>query len=53
MAFKALRPSSSLSFSDKNALYVLSINSEKNEIIVGPKEKLGKTSISIKNINLL
>ena len=39
--------------SDKNALYVLSINSEKNEIIVGPKEKLGKTSISIKNINLL
>ena len=32
---------------------MLSINSEKNEIIVGPKEKLGKTSISIKNINLL
>ena len=39
--------------SDKNALYVLKINSDKNEIIVGPKEKLGKTVISLKNINLL
>ena len=26
---------------------------KKNEIIVGPKEKLGKTLIPIKNINLL
>ena len=39
--------------SDKDALYVLSIDSQKNEIIVGPKEKLGKTLIPIKNINLL
>ncbi len=39
--------------SDKEALYVLGIDSYKNEIIVGPKENLGKTLISIKNINLL
>ncbi len=39
--------------SDKEALYVLKINSEKNEIIVGPKEKLGKKEINLKNINLL
>ncbi len=39
--------------SDKEALYVLKINSVKNEIIVGPKEKLGKKVISLKNINLL
>jgi tRNA-specific 2-thiouridylase len=39
--------------SDKEALYVLKINSDKNEIIVGPKEKLGKKVISLKNINLL
>ncbi len=39
--------------SDKEALYVLKINSEKNEIIVGPKEKLGKKTISLKEINLL
>ena len=39
--------------SDKEPLYVLKINSDKNEIIVGPKEKLGKKSISLKNINLL
>ena len=29
------------------------LNSEKNEIIVGPKEELGKTEISLKEINLL
>ena len=39
--------------SNKEALYVLKINTEKNEIIVGPKEKLGKKEINLKNINLL
>src|SRR6056300_489040 len=39
--------------SDKEALYVLKINSENNEIIVGPKEYLGKTKINLKDINLL
>jgi tRNA-specific 2-thiouridylase len=39
--------------SNNNPLYVLKINSEQNEIIVGPKEKLGKKEISLKNLNLL
>ena len=39
--------------SDKNPLYVLRIDSNKNEIIVGPREKLGKKIISLKNLNLL
>ena len=39
--------------SDKIPLYVLKINSEKNEIIVGPKDKLGKKIISLDNLNLL
>tara|TARA_B100001758_G_C18065642_1_gene430547 strand:- start:17 stop:676 length:660 start_codon:yes stop_codon:yes gene_type:complete len=39
--------------SDKEALYVIKIDSEKNEIIVGSKEKLGKTLILLKDINLL
>ena len=39
--------------SDKEALYVLKINSDKNEIIVGPKQKLGKKMINLKEINLL
>jgi len=39
--------------SDKEPLYVLDINSEKNEITVGPKERLGKTNILLRNINLL
>ena len=39
--------------SDKEPLYVLKINSENNEIIVGPKEHLGKKKIRLKNINLL
>ena len=38
---------------DKNPLYVLEINSDKNEIIVGPKSKLGKKVISLNNLNLL
>ena len=39
--------------SDKEALYVLNIDSDKNEILVGPKEKLGKKNIYLKNTNLL
>ena len=39
--------------SDKEPLYVVKIDSEKNEIIVGPREKLGKKIISLKNLNLL
>jgi len=39
--------------SDKEPLYVIKINSDKNEIIVGPKNKLGRKNISLKNINLL
>ncbi|MDA9150681.1 tRNA 2-thiouridine(34) synthase MnmA [Candidatus Pelagibacter sp.] len=39
--------------SDVEPLYVLKINSEKNEIIVGPREKLGKKNININNLNLL
>mgnify|MGYP001173008660 CR=1 FL=1 len=39
--------------SDKEPLYVLKINSDKNEIIVGSKKKLGKKKINIKNLNLL
>ena len=39
--------------SDKEALYVLKINSDKNEIIVGSKEMLGKKVINLKEINLL
>ena len=39
--------------SDKEALYVIKIDSKKNEIIVGSKEKLGKTLIHLKDINLL
>ena len=39
--------------SDKEPLYVLEINSDKNEIIVGPRENLGKKIISLNNVNLL
>ena len=39
--------------SDKDPLYVIEINAEKNEIIVGPKEYLGKKNILLKKINLL
>ena len=38
---------------DKEALYVLKINSDKNEIIVGPKENLGKKNILLRNLNIL
>ncbi len=39
--------------SDKDPLYVLKINSNKNEIIVGPREKLGKKIIDLEKLNLL
>ena len=38
--------------SDKIPLYVIKINSDKNEIIVGSKNNLAK-KISLKNLNLL
>ena len=37
----------------QDPLYVLKINPDKNEIIVGPKEKLGKKKIYLNNLNLL
>ena len=39
--------------SDKDALYVLKIDAEKNEIFVGPREKLGKKDIKLHELNLL
>tara|TARA_B100000700_G_scaffold266952_1_gene306439 strand:+ start:817 stop:1935 length:1119 start_codon:yes stop_codon:yes gene_type:complete len=39
--------------SDKSPLYVIKINPDQNEIIVGPREKLGKTEIFLDKINLL
>ena len=39
--------------SDAEPLYVLKIDSDKNEIIVGPRNKLGKKNININNLNLL
>ncbi len=39
--------------SDKDALYVIKIDAEKNEIIVGPREQLGKKMISLNRLNLL
>ena len=39
--------------SDKDALYVIKIDAEKNEIIVGPRDKLGKKDIKLNDINLL
>ncbi len=42
-----------IKISEVEPLYVLKINSDKNEITVGPKEKLGKKNIKINNLNLL
>ena len=42
-----------IKISNKEPLYVLKINSENNEIVVGPKEKLGKKTIILKDLNLL
>ncbi len=39
--------------SDSEALYVLEIDAKKNEIIVGPRDKLGKKIININKLNLL
>ena len=39
--------------SDKDPLYVIKINAEKNEIIVGPREYLGEKIIPLVNLNLL
>ncbi len=42
-----------IKISDTDPLYVIKINSDKNEIVVGPRNKLGKTIININRINLL
>ena len=39
--------------SDKNPLYVIKIIADKNEIIVGIKKHLVKTSVSLKNLNII
>ena len=39
--------------SDTEPLFVLKINSDKNEIVVGPRDYLGKKKININNLNLL
>jgi len=39
--------------SNKEALYVIKIDAKNNEIIIGPKEKLGKKKIFLKDLNLL
>ncbi len=42
-----------IKISNKEALYVLKIDSKKNEIIVGPREKLGQKKIFLNKLNLL
>jgi len=39
--------------SDIEALYVVRVDAEKNEIIVGPREKIGKKDIELNNLNIL
>ena len=39
--------------SDKEALYVVKIDADKNEIFVGPREKLGKKDIKLNDLNIL
>ncbi len=39
--------------SNKDPLYVIEINAEKNEITVGPKKYLAQKKIKLKNLNLL
>ena len=39
--------------SDKEPLYVIKIDADKNEITVGPREELGKKDIKLNNLNLL
>ncbi len=38
---------------DKEPLYVIRIDSKKNEIIVGPRSALGKNEINLRNLNQL
>ena len=42
-----------IKIAEKDPLYVIEIDSEKNEIIVGPKEKLIKRKLKLRNLNLL
>jgi tRNA-uridine 2-sulfurtransferase len=42
-----------IKISDKNPLYVIKILAETNEIIVGSKEHLIKSKISLKNLNII
>ena len=39
--------------SDKEPLYVIDINAERNEIVVGPKQYLAQNEIKLKNLNIL
>tara|TARA_Y100001935_G_scaffold40723_1_gene32781 strand:+ start:82 stop:1200 length:1119 start_codon:yes stop_codon:yes gene_type:complete len=39
--------------SDKEALYVVKINADKNEIVVGPRENIGKKDIKLNDLNIL
>ena len=42
-----------IKIAEKDPLYVIEINSNNNEIIVGPKEKLVKRVIELRDINIL
>jgi tRNA-specific 2-thiouridylase len=42
-----------IKISDKNPLYVVKINADKNEIIVGAKKLLVKTEIKLKDLNII
>tara|TARA_B100002051_G_C16661183_1_gene599200 strand:- start:190 stop:1305 length:1116 start_codon:yes stop_codon:yes gene_type:complete len=42
-----------IKISNKDPLYVIKINAEKNEIIVGPKKYLAQKKIKLKNLNIL
>ena len=42
-----------IKIADKDPLYVIEINSDKNEIVVGPKENLKKNKILLNNLNIL
>jgi len=42
-----------IKISDKNPLYVIKIIAEKNEIIVGSRDYLMKTTISLKDLNII
>ena len=42
-----------IKIAEKDPLYVIEINSDKNEITVGPKKKLVKRKIQLRDINIL